>query len=391
MIRPVFARAASAAFVLLFLGGTAASAPAPRAARRAPAPPARIAPAKPKAPLAALAAEACAFEDDGDYANSAARLRELRSRSAADADLELFLALDEARSGHPDSALARLNGPLLTAALADSQATLRQREYDFQHREATWRSGQYEGWNWYVARARAELALARGQWPEAYRSAQMAARARPLAGREHLLLAVAAGRAGHAAEAAAAAARAVTLDPTLPEAHYLHGLWAWRAGDRAGARAAFESAIACDSSYRTAALALARLRLPALRPDSLPSRFLGGRRQVALLTSPQRPKQEEMPRLDQPAGILGAPHLELDAEMKAELKLAKPLRIYVTVFVDESGRPVLSDLPIAPAGSLPDRLIADISRLASTWRFLPAQRLGHAVPCWATLALTLTP
>ncbi|MBK7367946.1 MAG: hypothetical protein IPJ04_08550 [Candidatus Eisenbacteria bacterium] len=36
---------------------------------------------------------------------------------------------------------------------------------------------------------------------------------------------------------------------------------------------------------------------------------------VAMLTSPRRPKQEETPRYDQPAGVLGAPTIELDAEI----------------------------------------------------------------------------
>lgn len=392
----LLARAAATALLLASLAASAAAATgatpsrtAPRTTPRSTAPAARR-PALQR-PAAAIAAEARAFEDEGDYANAAARLRELRSHAAPDADLELFLALDEARSGRPDSAWARLNTPLLSAALVDSLPATRQREYDFQHREPAWRSGRYEGWNWYVARARAELALFGRRWDEALAAARIAAQARPLAGKEQLLLAVAAGRAGHDAEAAAAAARAVALDPTLPEAHYLRGLWAWRAGDRATARAAFESAIACDSSSRNAALALARLQLPGMRPDSLPARFLTGRRQVALLTSPRRPKQEETPRFDQPAGVLGAPHMELDAEMKAQLKLTRPLRLFVTVFVDEQGRPVVNDLPYAPAGSLPDRLVADVNHLASTWRFRPAQRLGNPVACWATLELTLNP
>ncbi len=362
-----------------------------RAASPGTLPAARTSPGAIKRPATVIAAEARTFEDEGDYAKAAARLRELRAQSAPDADLEVFLALDEARSGRPDSAWARLSSPLLEAALGDSLPATRQREYDFQHRDAAWRSGRYEGWNWYVARARAEVALVLRRWNDAGDAARIAAASRPLSGKDQLLLAVAAGRAGRAGEAAAAAARAVALDPTLPEAHYVHGLWEWRAGRRANARTAFEMAIARDSSYRNAALALARLRLPGMRPDSLPVRFLSGRRQVALLTSARRPKQEETPRFDQPAGVLGAPHIELDAEMKRQMHLARPLRLFVTVFVDEQGRPVVNDLPYAPAGSLPDRLVADVNDLASTWRFRPAQRLGNPVPCWATLELTLNP
>lgn len=393
MIHRTLSRAALAALMLLSIVLAASAAPAPRTAPRT-APRSGAAAARRPAlqrPAAAIASEARAFEDEGDYANAAARLRELRAQSAPDADLDLFLALDEARSGRADSAWARLNSPMMRAALVDSLPEARQREYDFQHREPSWRSGRYEGWNWYVARARAELALLTRRWDDAYAAARIAAHARPLAGKEQLLLAVAAGRAGRDGEAAAAAARAVALDPTLPEAHYLHGLWSWRAGDRGAARAAFESAIACDSSSRNAALALARMRLPGMRPDSLPTRFLTGRRQVAMLVSPRRPKQEETPRFDQPAGVLGAPRMELDAAMKAQMNLTRPLRLFVTVYVDEQGRPVVNDLPYAPAGSLPDRLVADVNRLASTWRFRPAQRLGNPVPCWATLELTLNP
>ncbi|MBI5170454.1 MAG: hypothetical protein HZA61_13275 [Candidatus Eisenbacteria bacterium] len=398
MTRTVPSRAALVALLVLSCVPAASNASAAAAPRTTPRTPVRSGAAAARAPVAALkrpataiAAEARAFEDEGDYAKAAARLRELRAQSAPDADLELFLALDEARSGRPDSAWARLTGPLLTAALADSLPATRQREYDFQHREAAWRSGRYEGWNWYVARARAEVALVTRRWREACDAARIAAAARPLSGKDQLLLAVAAGRADRASEAAAAAARAVALDPSLPEAHSLHGLWEWRAGRRANARAAFESAIARDSSYRNAALALARMQLPGMRPDSLPVRFLSGRRQVAMLVSARRPKQEETPRFDQPAGVLGAPRMELDAEMKRQLQLARPLRLFVTVYVDEQGRPVVNDLPFAPAGSLPDRLVADVNTLASTWRFRPAQRLGNPVACWATLELTLNP
>ncbi|MFN8586348.1 MAG: hypothetical protein U0704_00995 [Candidatus Eisenbacteria bacterium] len=385
----------SLALAALAAHAAAPTAPAAKAVRRSV--PAggtavrRPAPAALKRPAGQVAFEAKVREDEGDYAGAVARLRELRGLVAPDADLELSLALDEMRSGQPDSGRTRLGGALLGAALADTGTDARRREYPFEYRDAIWRSGAFDGWNWYVARARAEAALGARRWSDAEAAARLAVAARPLAGKEHLLLAVAAGRAGHAGLAASSAERAVQLDPTLPEAHYLSGLWHWRGGRRAEARAAFEAAIARDSSFRLAALALARLQLPGMPADSLPARFLLGRRRVAMLTSAVRPKQEETPRFDTPAGILGAPELPLDAADRARLALQKPLRLYVTVYVDERGRPVVNDLPYAPAGFLPDWLVGRVTALAGTWKFQPARRLGNPTPCWATLELVLNP
>ncbi|MCC6651581.1 MAG: hypothetical protein IT348_10580 [Candidatus Eisenbacteria bacterium] len=374
---------------LLLLSTTAMAATTP--ARRAAAPARRPAPPKLLAPIGQLTAEARMKEEEGDYAGAAKRLRELRVRVAPDADLELTLALDEARSGQLDSAWTRLTRPLLDSALADSTNPARRQDYVFNQREAIWRNGRYDGWHWYVARARAELALATGRWDTACDAALLAVAARPMAGKEHLLLAVAAGRAGRDSVAAAAARRAAQLDPTLPEAHWLAGLWAWRAGDRASARASFERSVGADSAFRAAALSLVRLRLPGSRPDSLPVEFLTGIRRTAALTSPLHPKLEETPRHDQPAAALGAPAMTLSDEQKARLQLTKPLRIFVTVLVDEQGRPVLNELPWIAIGAIPESLVADLTRLSGTWRFRPAQRLGHPIPCWASLELTLQP
>lgn len=374
---------------LLLLSATAMAATTPT--RRAAAPVRRAAPPKLLAPIGQLTAEARMKEEEGDYAGAAKRLRELRGRVAPDADLELTLALDEARSGQLDSAWTRLTRPLLDAALADSTNPARRQDYVFNQREAIWRNGRYDGWHWYVARARAELALATGRWDTACDAALLAVAARPMAGKEHLLLAVAAGRAGRDSVAVAAARRAAQLDPTLPEAHWLAGLWAWRAGDRASARASFERSVGADSAFRAAALSLVRLRLPGSRPDSLPVEFLTGIRRTAVLTSPLHPKLEETPRHDQPAAALGAPAMTLSDEQKARLKLTKPLRVFVTVLVDEQGRPVLNELPWIALGAIPESLVADLTRLSGTWRFRPAQRLGHPIPCWASLELTLQP
>src|SRR5262249_39631690 len=146
-------------------------------------------------------------------------------------------------------------------------------EYPFQ-REGMWVNGTFDGWYWYVARARAELALARRDWPQMLAMANQCVAARPLSGKEALLLALAASHSGHAEYGEAGAAWAGFLEPWLPEAHYLSGIWAWRKGRRAEARASLQVAAALDSSWRDPVLALARLALPGAQPDSLPTRFL---------------------------------------------------------------------------------------------------------------------
>src|SRR6185369_6108405 len=142
-----------------------------------------------------------------------------------------------------------------------------------------------------------------GRWHEARQAAEVAVAARPLAGKEWLLLAVCAGREGDRGAAETAAARAAVLDPTLPEARYLAGLFAWRGGRRAAAQSEFRAAVALDSSYRAPALALVRSRLPGAAPDSLPAEFLTGVREVGMLTSPMGPKLEEFVQMDTPASI----------------------------------------------------------------------------------------
>ena len=364
---------------------------APRASRAlkatAPAPAGRSELFKPPAQVAS---DARVAEENGAYALAMDKLRELRARVAPDPDLELALALDEARSNQADSAWARLSGKLLMNAMQDEGTAARHRDYPFQ-REPLWLDGTFDGWHWYIARARAELALQMGRWNDAYDAAMIAVRARPQSGKDHLLAALAAGRAGDLAGARREADAAAWLDPLLPEAQYLAGLHAWHAGDRAGARVAFHRAIAADSAYRAPALALARLRVPGIAPDSLPVRYLTGVRMAFMLTSALRPKLEEYSQNDVLAALQGIPQVVLPDSLKARMKLAKPLQYFVTVLVDEHGRPVGDDLPWSAPGQMPDAAVVQILRLAAQWRFRPAVKLSRNVRSWATVQLTLEP
>jgi hypothetical protein len=280
----------------------------------------------------------------------------------------------------------------MAAAVADSAPPGRWQEYG-PRRPAQWLDGRYTGWHWYVAHARAELALARGDWNAAVEAARVAVRAQPLVGREHLLLALAAGRAGDAATARSEAALAAALDPLLPEAHYLAGVWAWRDGNRAEARAAFTSAIAADSGYRAPALALVRMRLPGSRPDSLPAGFLSGVRRVAMLTSPERPKPEEIVATDTPAGLFGeaGPSLVVPDSLAAIMRMTSPLKLLVTVLVDEQGRPGLSYFPYIDPERFPLTLMQTVMKSATSWRFRPATRFGRPVRAWVTVEYWLYP
>jgi len=375
----------------------ATTAPAPGKAA-APAKPASAKPAakvtpKPKAPEpdnpASIASDARTREDGGAYGLALERLRELRALVPQDADLELAIALDEARSNLPDSAWARLNGPVLSAALADTGGPPRWRDYPFQ-REPFWLNGHYDGWYWYIARARAEVALRLQRWDDALAAARRSAYARPLAGKEHLLLALCLAHAGQTAEARFEAARAIRLDPMLPEAHYLDGLLAWRTGDRAGARAAFRAALASDSLYRAPVLALSRLLVPGLAPDPLPTNFLSGIRRAAELTSRVRPKLEEYVQYDQLATLYGQPTRAVPESLQRAMGMTKAIRLYVTVLVDERGRVVLNELPWMPAGSFPEELVDQVLRDAARWNFRPAYKLGQPRASLASVEYQLT-
>ena len=325
------------------------------------------------------------LEDDGAYAAAAATLRALRARVEPDADLDLALALDLACAGAPDSALQLLQGPVLSAAIADSCPPARRRPYDA-GRDALWTDGRYDGWRWAIARARAEVCARLGRWEEARDAARLAVTERPLAGREWLVSAVCAGRAGDLPGAERQARTAAQLDPMLPESQYLVGLFEWRAGRRADALQRFAAAVELDSLYQPAVRARQRLRFfPGATPDSLPGVFLTGEREAALLTSPVGPKLESAAPLDRPAVVLQRTMVPVPDSVQFEIR---PLRFTLPVLVDERGRAVLCDLPWLPADDLPAPLLEVLLRSLPGWRFAPAERFGAPVRAWTNVAIT---
>lgn len=375
-----------------FAAGTAKATSRPRAVLKRTATPATAGrPAAPPAPRPIeLAIQARAFEEQGNYVAASGLLKQLRGLQAPDADLELAIALDEARTGLADSAWARLRTPLMMAALGDTAGLGRRSEYPFQ-REPLWINGHFDGWFWYVARARAELALQRRDWREALSMASRAANARPLSGKEALLLAVAAGRAGDARLAEAAAAWAAYLEPWLPEAHYLSGLWSWRNGRRVEARAALSTAAALDSSWRDPVLALAKLRLPGVFPDSLPTRFLYGRRACGQLTSAKRPKQEEYVQFDAVPQLAFSPQTQPPDSLRAQLHLKKPTQLFLQVLVSERGMPLLVELPYVTEAQVPAAIVNHVVSVVGGWRFIAARRFDKPQRSWASVQYILQP
>jgi hypothetical protein len=320
------------------------------------------------------------FEDHGAYWRALAEWRRVRAATPIDGDLELAMALDEARAGQLDSAAVRLAGPTLSAAALDTLPVARYRNYTVE-REGVYVNGSFNGWHWYVWRTRAEVAAARGQWEEATVAARRSVAARPASGLERLMLSVCAGRAGLADEAREAARLAVALDPTLPEAHYLAGLWAWRDGRRTEAQARFREAVAGDSTLQVAALALVRSRLPGVAPDSLPTEFVSGERGVGLLTSAIGPKLEEYIQDEEAVSLV---HRQ-DPVLPDSLKARDRPKIPVWLFVNDKGRVVLNDLPWSAGDGYPTAVIADLLKHFSTWRFQPPKSHGEPHATWVAL------
>ncbi len=390
-------RIVACACLLLFgLALLANAAPAPNQSATKPAP--RRPVARPaaattvKSPLkpVEVALQARTLEETGAYALALEQLKRLRGMQGPDADLELAIALDEARVGLADSAWQRLHSPLLSAALADTAGHDRRSEYPFQ-REGLWINGRFDGWYWYVARARAELAFARSDWKEAVAMASRSAAARPLSGKESLLLALAASRAGDAELGEAAAHWAAYLEPWLPEASYLAGLWAWRHGRRAEAREWLQEAAAEDSTWRTPWLALARLTLPGSQPDSLPTRFLNGARACAVLTSSRRPKQEEYVQFDKIPNLVFNPQPQPPDSVRALLHLKKPTQMFIQVLVSESGQALLSELPWVTEDQVPAAVVHHILDQVGSWRFTPAVKFAKPYRTWASVEYVLQP
>lgn len=387
---------ASVGALVLLAGLLAASAPPP--SRRATAartrarvtPPAARPPARvlSRTALLQLGRDARAFEENGAYGLAAEKLRALRAHVAPDGDLELALALNEARSGQLDSAWTRLHTPEMDAARADTGAWIRRQDYGFA-REPLWLNGRFDGWNWYVARARAELALRRGRPLEGLDDALWAVRARPLSGKDFHLAALLAAHSGSLARASELVRMARVLDATLPESHYLHGLLEWRAGHRVEAAEGFRLAMALDSTFREPALANVRSRLPASPPDPFPSRFLFGARAAGELTSPVRPKVEEVNQAEFPVTLVAKRAPELPDSLRR--RFTKPVNLIVTVLVDERGRPILNEIPWFPDDAFPYALVPGIVASTVNWEFRPAQKHGRPMPAWGSVEHVVRP
>ncbi|HET7226082.1 MAG TPA: hypothetical protein VFK69_10260, partial [Candidatus Eisenbacteria bacterium] len=298
-------------------------------------------------------------------------------------DLELYLALDEARAGALDSAWTRLAGARLSGALADTLPPERRRLYAWE-REQTWLDGRYTGWPWYIARARAEVAARLGRWRDAHAAARLAVAMNPLDGDQYAMLSVCAARDGDLAEAAEAAHAAVALDPALPEAHDLEGLFDWRDGRRMEAGEQFRAAIALDSTDEKAAVALMRSRLPGARPDTLPDSWLHGVREAGLLTSPVGPKTEEFVQMETPALVIRHDLLPIPDSLARTLQ---PFHLALPVLVGTNGRAALHAWPWVPREALPAPVVALILESVPGWRFHPAARHGEPHAVWAAVEI----
>ena len=332
-----------------------------------------------------LASDIRSYEELGGYAQAAEVLRKLRELVPVDPDLDLALALNLARSGRVDSAAAMLYDSVLSTALTDTLSRKHFDIYGWRH-ETNYLGGPFDGWYWYIARARLEVEATRGRWPEALGAARICVRARPLAGIEWYLLALCAARGGAYDEARPAIEHATRLAPMLPEAHYLAGVLAWRNGQRVAAQQAFRFAIEVDSSYREAAVALSRARLPVL-PDSLPSRLLAGLRQAELVTSPVRPKYDEFIQMDRPAVVTKRVDITIPDSLAGRVE---PGTVHPLVLFDERGHAVIHEDRWASAKSAPESLVGLVSTAACGWEVSPAIRLGHRQALWLELDINLT-
>ena len=370
---------------------SAAPAGAPRASTRPAARPHAKRPSKPAATPAVSplekAMEARSLEDVGAYTRAAQALRELRKGRPPDPDLELALALNEARSDQLDSADVRLHGALLSAAAVDTLDPRAWAEYPVD-RERTWFNGRFDGWHWYVWRARLEVAARLSRWDQALEAALQCTHWRGNSGKEWALLAVCAARAGKDDVSQRAAEWAIRLDPSLPEAAYLAGLWSERTGNRTRARALFRQATEIDSSYRAAALAWVRSRLPLAPRDSFPSELLNGERRAGLITSPVGPKLEDEIHVDVGAAVGKAVNPLQGDSLRAG---TKPLSITISLLVNQQGRVVLNDLPWYSFDQAPAEKVARWLAALPDWTFQPAVRNGAPVAVWVTLDLKVNP
>ncbi len=327
----------------------------------------------------ATAAEARQLEEMGAWGGAAAKLRTLRTLVPPDADLELWLAIFDARSGALDSARICLQGPILNAAASDTLPDYRWIDYGWR-KSGTWIDGRWTGWHWYLWRARAEVAAAEGRWPDALAAIRRAIGARPADGKEWYARAVCEAHLGLNTAAQASLDRAQALDPSLPEVPYLAGLLAWRAGDRAGAQRRFRAAIDVASGFREPTVALLRVRLPGSAPDTLPGAFLSGVRTAGLLTSSDGPKREVFLKTDVPAQ-------PISRESAPAAAGATPRKVPVQLLIDREGRVVLSELPYL-AGASADQ-VGPVLATLPRWRYAPAIVNNINSPVWVSTELEL--
>ncbi|MGH7730573.1 MAG: tetratricopeptide repeat protein, partial [Candidatus Eiseniibacteriota bacterium] len=336
--------------------------------------------------LLRIAARARHYQEHGEYAAALGEWTKLAPRVPADSDLELATAIDEARSGRLEPAATRLAGALLSAAAIDTLPPARHHPYTAS-REGLYLNGSFDGWHWYVWRARAEVAAARGRWDEAAIAARQCVAARPASGKDWLLLAVCAGRAGWAGEARAAARQAVTLDRGVPEAHYLDALWAWKDGRRSEAQAGFRAALDADAGFNPAAVALVRSRLPGTAPDSLPSAFLTGPRAVGMLTSPTSPKLEDRVKPERGPRLTNVIMPRLSDSLQSEM-LSRNIK--VALFVDPEGRVILHELQWYEPGTFPTPVVSEFAAVLALWRFAPRVGEGNPRGTWVELSHVFT-
>lgn len=367
---------------------SAAAKPAARPGSKATTPARRA--SAPKAPLRSPGEQArnvIALNTLGLYGQATDALRALRAYLPLDGDLEIALALAEGRSGDLDSAAVRLYDKTLSAAYGDSLPNSRRFDYQFGY-ERLWLDGKFTGWNWYVARARAEIDARLGRWDRALVAARACVAARPLAGKEYVILAIAAGKNGAIEESDAAAREALALDPTLPEAYYLAGLVEWRAGRRAEARLRMETAISIDSTYREPALALVKLRLAGARPDTLPNEYLTGLRACGLVTSSFRPKLEELIQMEREV-VLTRP---VQIAMPDSIHLgSSPIEFDLPVLIDPRGRIAMHELPAYNPSLLPGNAVNVMLSTLPLWEFDPALRHGLPTPAWTAVQIVIHP
>ena len=125
-------------------------------------------------------------------------------------------------------------------------------------------------------------------------------------------------------------------------------------------------------------------------PNPLPTSFLSGIRRAAELTSRVRPKLEEYVQYDQLATLYGLPTRAVPESLQRVMGMTKPIRLYVTVLVDERGRVVLNELPWMPSGAFPEVLLEQVLRDAMRWNFRPAYKLGQPRASLASVEYQLT-